>query len=162
MSSPHVLIIGAGLAGPSMALALARHQIRSSVFERREKLSDITGVGGVLMLSPNAVNVLDKVMGAEPHIRPLGFTYKAIEMHATSGTEPMYKLGDFGRTMDGDVHGLTIKRPVLHAKLLELCEQQKEFITVQFGKRLVDVNEREDGVTAVFDDGTTAEGVSMV
>jgi len=141
-----------------MALALARHNIRSSVFERRPSLDEIAGVGGVLMLSPNAVNVLDKIMGVEHDIRPLGFTYKAIEMHATSGPEPMYKLGEFGRTQEGAVHGITIKRPVLHAKLLELCEQQKEYITVQFGKRLVNVEEQADGVTAVFDDGTRAQG----
>jgi 2-polyprenyl-6-methoxyphenol hydroxylase-like FAD-dependent oxidoreductase len=130
------------------------------VFERRASTTDMAGVGGVLMLSPNAVNVLDKIMGVEPDIRPLGFTYKAIEMHATSGSEPMYKLGDFGRSKEGDAQGLTIKRPVLHAKLLELCQLQKEFITVQFGKRLVDVKEDAVAVTAVFDDGTTATGES--
>lgn len=107
------------------------------------------------MLAPNAVRVLDKVMGIEPEIRKLGYTYRGIEMHASSGTSKMEYLGTLGAC--DEPKGITIKRPILHAKLLELCEKE-ELVTVKFGKRLIEVDEKADHVRAVFDDDTDARG----
>jgi 2-polyprenyl-6-methoxyphenol hydroxylase-like FAD-dependent oxidoreductase len=146
-----VLIIGAGLAGPSLALALARQSIHSTIYERRPASTDI---GGVLMLAPNAIRVIRKVIGIEDDIRPLGFTFTQIEMHA-GGSGAMEKLG--GLRVEKDVESLTIKRPVLHDKLLELC-RGNEFVKIEFGKSLIGVEEDDEGVTALFEDGSQARG----
>lgn len=49
-------IIGAGIAGLTTALALARHGIRSEIFEQAEALTE---VGAGLQISPNASRILD-------------------------------------------------------------------------------------------------------
>lgn len=50
-----LLIAGAGIAGLTAALALARRNIRTTLLERAEKLSEI---GAGIQLSPNAARVL--------------------------------------------------------------------------------------------------------
>src|SRR5690348_15549787 len=51
----HVIVAGAGIAGLSAALALARAGMRVTVFEQAEKLEE---AGAGLQLSPNATRVL--------------------------------------------------------------------------------------------------------
>ena len=58
MSVDHVAIIGAGIAGLTAALALARHGISSEIFEQAETLAE---VGAGLQISPNAARCLDRL-----------------------------------------------------------------------------------------------------
>jgi salicylate hydroxylase len=58
MSVEHAAIIGAGVAGLTAALALARHGIRSEIFEQAPELTE---VGAGLQISPNASRILDKL-----------------------------------------------------------------------------------------------------
>ncbi len=57
-----ILIAGAGIAGLSLALALARHGLSSRILERRERLSE---AGAGIQLGPNAVKVLRRLGVAE-------------------------------------------------------------------------------------------------
>lgn len=68
----HVLIVGAGLAGPCLALSLARHHIRSTIFEIRPapNLS-----GGSISLGPNACQILDRYAGVYDELKQDGFIY---------------------------------------------------------------------------------------
>ena len=50
------LVIGAGVAGPAMAIALARAGIRSVVYEASPAPRDAAGL--FLNLAPNGLNVL--------------------------------------------------------------------------------------------------------
>lgn len=58
MSVEHAAIIGAGVAGLTAALALARHGISSEIFEQAPALTE---VGAGLQISPNASRILDKL-----------------------------------------------------------------------------------------------------
>ena len=58
MTISHAAIIGAGIAGLTTALALARHGISSDIFEQADALTE---VGAGLQISPNAARCLDKV-----------------------------------------------------------------------------------------------------
>ncbi len=51
-------IVGAGIAGLTAALALARHGIRSEIFEQAEALNE---VGAGLQVSPNASRILGEL-----------------------------------------------------------------------------------------------------
>lgn len=157
MTTPHVLIIGAGLAGPALALALARHSIRSTIFERRPSIQDI---GGVISLAPNAMRVLDKIVGIEPDIRRLGQTFSGFEMQACSMSGVMEALGAFGFDDSLGVKGVSLKRPLFHAKLLELCEEKSDLIQIKWDKNLRRIEEKFNGVTAFFEDDSQAEGGS--
>jgi 2-polyprenyl-6-methoxyphenol hydroxylase-like FAD-dependent oxidoreductase len=60
----------------------------------------------------------------------------------------------------GEPQGYTVKRGFLHQVLREAAI--REGIPVEFGKKLAGLNMTERGVTAVFEDGTSAEGVILV
>ncbi len=60
-------IIGAGIAGLTAALALARHGIASDIFEQAEVLTE---VGAGLQISPNASRILD-TLGVLGALRPI-------------------------------------------------------------------------------------------
>ena len=118
MTAPqHVLIIGGGLGGPALAIALARRDIRSSIYELRSEPGDI---GGALMLAPNALRVLDKVIGVYGSVRSSGYVLQRVAAYASDGM----KLGEVGlgeETEDG-YPAVRIRRPVLHKVLLEECD----------------------------------------
>ena len=102
-----------------MALALARNGIRSTLYERRASCQDI---GGVLSLAPNAVRVLDKIVGVEKDVRPLGASFKGFNMYLDTGDKAPAHLGGFGDFERSGYQGITLKRPVLHNKLVDMCK----------------------------------------
>jgi 2-polyprenyl-6-methoxyphenol hydroxylase-like FAD-dependent oxidoreductase len=61
----HVLIVGCRLAGPELAVALARRNIRSTIFEIRSEKGD---TGGSTRLVPNALRVLERFLGVYKEI----------------------------------------------------------------------------------------------
>jgi 2-polyprenyl-6-methoxyphenol hydroxylase-like FAD-dependent oxidoreductase len=58
LSAPpaHVAIIGAGLSGLALAIALHRQGISCAIYELRDPSA---ATSGALMLSPNALRILD-------------------------------------------------------------------------------------------------------
>lgn len=65
MSLSRVTIVGAGIAGLTAALALARHGLASDVIEQAHQLGE---VGAGLQLSPNATRILDR-LGVLPDLQ---------------------------------------------------------------------------------------------
>lgn len=102
------------------------------------------------------MHVLDKIVGVETDIRKLGYTFHGFELDACTLAGQMDKLGAFGFDDTLDQAGISLRRPDFHAKLLEICKEKE--IELHYGKALKSITEREDGVTAIFEDGTTAEG----
>ncbi|MBK4215208.1 FAD-dependent oxidoreductase [Paracoccus caeni] len=75
------VIIGAGIAGLTTALALARRGIRTRVLERAPELSEI---GAGLQLSPNAVRVLD-ALGLAAALDAVSLPSRAVHLRDASG-----------------------------------------------------------------------------
>ena len=76
MSSPNVAIIGAGLSGLSLALALHQQGIKATAYEQASAPLDI---GGAIMLSPNSLRALDN-LGVLKRMLTQAFTWqKAIK-----------------------------------------------------------------------------------
>ncbi|QNR24599.1 FAD-dependent monooxygenase [Croceimicrobium hydrocarbonivorans] len=71
-----IAIIGGGISGLSMSLALAKLGIQSTVYERAEDLSE---VGAGLWLQPNALRVLQR-LGIEDEILKAGFVLNKMEI----------------------------------------------------------------------------------
>ncbi|KAK4943927.1 hypothetical protein LTR10_016643 [Elasticomyces elasticus] len=67
-----VAIIGAGLSGLALALALHQQSIKATIYESRPAPLNI---GGAVMLSPNALKVLD-ALGVYQEVRSKGFNLK--------------------------------------------------------------------------------------
>lgn len=157
-TSPHVLIIGGGLAGPCLALSLARQNIRSSIFEIRPSRSDS---GGSISLGPNALQVLDRYAGVYDQIRAAGFSYYRFGAYTDDGE----KLGEIcvGDETKGDegYPAIRLMRSTIHKILLDAGEQMGGMIDVKWGAKMTSIEEDEQGVTVYFEDGSNAKGASI-
>jgi len=139
------LVIGGGIAGPVAATALRKAGIDASVYEAYPRPSE--GIGGALALEPNGLAAL-AVIGAADAVRAV----------ATPITRSVLALG--GKEL-GEIPGLpglpprhVIERGDLHKILDERARAAG--VRVEYGKRLVSVDELRTGITARFEDGTTA------
>jgi 2-polyprenyl-6-methoxyphenol hydroxylase-like FAD-dependent oxidoreductase len=146
------LIIGGGIAGPVAAMALQKAGIESSVYEAYPTAAD--GVGGMLTLAPNGVDALATI-GADGGVQELGLPMARMVM--TDGR---------GRPL-GTIPGLAglpspraMTRPDLYRYLRDQATARG--IRIEAGKRLTRVTEAPTGITAHFDDGSTAEGDLLI
>ncbi|HLS76080.1 MAG TPA: FAD-dependent monooxygenase [Nocardia sp.] len=144
------LVVGGGIAGPVVATALRKAGIDASVHEAYPGPSE--GIGSGLALAPNGLAALD-LLGAGEAVRavaaPVACTVLAVggRMHRlpVAAGEPPLRLVD---------------RAALHTVLHE--HARAAGVPVHYGSRLVGAEERADGVTARFADGTTASADILV
>ncbi|MEV6241367.1 NAD(P)/FAD-dependent oxidoreductase [Lentzea sp. NPDC051838] len=139
------LVIGGGIAGPVTALALQKAGIDSTVFEAYDTTAD--GVGGVLNVAPNGLAAL-RIVGVDTDF---GEPVRRMVMTDNKG----HVLG----SVEGEPSRV-VWRTELYRRLRELATAQR--IKVEHGKRLVDVETREDGVTATFEDGSSESGDVLI
>ncbi len=146
----NAVIIGGGVAGPATALALRKAGIPSTVYEEYGTTSD--GVGGVLAVAPNGLNALG-IIGVD--IGTLGQPIQRQVM--TDGN------GKRWFEFDG-LPGLPASRVVWRSELHRALHDHalERGIRIEHGKRLVSVDETEDGVIAHFADGTSATGNVLI
>jgi len=153
----HVLIIGGGLAGPALALALARQNIRSTIFELRPTRGDS---GGSISLAPNALRALDKACGVYDRIRSTGFVHRRISVFDDLG----YHFGEIAMTdhESDDYEIVRIMRSEVHKILLAAVEEYPGLISIAWGAKVQRIQESEESVTAFFEDGSQASGDILI
>ncbi|WWD19382.1 hypothetical protein CI109_103842 [Kwoniella shandongensis] len=155
MSSPHVLIIGAGVGGPALAIAAAQHGIRCTIFELR---SSPGTKGGSIMLQPNARRVLDKVIGIpDEMVGKEGFEFDSIDFWWEDGM----KIGSVDMS-DGGYRSVRIKREIVQRILLQKCAEAKDLVEIRYGMKLEKIKEDKGGVTAYFENGTEVRGNILI
>jgi 2-polyprenyl-6-methoxyphenol hydroxylase-like FAD-dependent oxidoreductase len=146
----NAVIIGGGVAGPATALALRKAGIASTVYEEYGSTAD--GVGGVLAVAPNGLNALGIV---DVDISALGQPIQRQVMTDGNGKRWFEFDG-----LPGLPASRVIWRSALHRALHDKALEQG--IRIKHGKRLVRVDEAEDGVIAHFADGTSARGDVLI
>lgn len=139
------LVIGGGIAGPVTAIALRMAGIDATVYEAYPAPSE--GIGGSLAIAPNGMAALG-IVGVDEAVRDRALAIISQSMSIggrdlgrlpkVAGLEPQRMIGR------GDLHR------VLRDRALEMG------VRFEYGRRLVDVEEAEDAVTAWFADGSTA------
>jgi salicylate hydroxylase len=153
MSQKTAIIIGGGVAGPALALCLARVGVTCTIYELRDSPATI---GGAINLTPNALRFLDYV-GLLSKASKLGCPTEVIELFSIASGK---KLGDlpFGSVEKNGYSSLRIGRTDLQKMMLEAVRDAG--VDVFFGKKLIGVEDDsdKDHITALFEDGTSATG----
>jgi 2-polyprenyl-6-methoxyphenol hydroxylase-like FAD-dependent oxidoreductase len=156
MNAPrHCLIIGAGIAGPALALFLKRAGIAATLYEARAELSD---VGGALQIAPNGMRVAS-ALGLRDRLLAAGTTCDAMVFLNRRGKV-------LARVAVGDRAGIdqpavTLKRADLRRALYD--EAVRQDIGVWFGRKLVAIEDQPGRpVRAIFADGSSADGDLLV
>lgn len=144
-----VVIIGAGLSGLTLALALHQQGIECVVYESRPAPLNI---GGAVMLSPNALRVLD-TLNLYDSVKSKGFNFDVLHYRDVSGN--LIETYEFGSREKYGFQALRIYRHVLIDALVD--ELKAKGIPVRFGKKFSHIVEdsAEEGATVAFTDGTT-------
>jgi 2-polyprenyl-6-methoxyphenol hydroxylase-like FAD-dependent oxidoreductase len=154
-STQCIAIIGAGLSGLSLALALHQQGIPCTLFESRPAPLDI---GGAIMLSPNALKILDRIGVYEP-MKPVSFEFE--NSYFRSADNQLVDGFEFGSTTKYGYPGLRVYRHELIRILLDKVRESG--VPVEFGKKFDRiVAETEEAVTWAFADGSEASARLLI
>jgi 2-polyprenyl-6-methoxyphenol hydroxylase-like FAD-dependent oxidoreductase len=146
-STPKIAIVGGGLAGLALALSLHQAGISSTVFEAR---AEPLNIGGAVMLSPNALKILDK-LGVYDTVRREGYEFRNLTWQTIEGS--VRERQEFGNREKYGYDALRVHRYVLISALVESMKVRG--LEVAFGKKFIGATEHQDGVDVEFEDGTT-------
>ncbi|EDO64978.2 FAD/NAD(P)-binding domain-containing protein [Neurospora crassa] len=152
-SELHVLIIGAGLGGLTLAQGLRKQGISFQIFER-DASAEARGQGYAVGLhDPEKLfggSLPDEVFSSvrsSCHLLPL---------QLPSCLAMFFPDGRAGYVTDSP------ETPCLRAHRLRLRQALARDLDIQWGKRAQRIEEGEDKVTVWFEDGTHAEGTILV
>ncbi|KAI4753520.1 FAD/NAD(P)-binding domain-containing protein [Aureobasidium sp. EXF-3400] len=143
-----VSIIGAGIAGLTLALSLHNQGISCTIYESRPEPQNI---GGAVMLSPNSLKLFDD-MGIFKDLKQLGYSFDTLYFRDLAGS--LKETYPFGSVDKYGYSGLRVYRYQLIDLLLEKITTNK--IPIHFNHKFSHViSESEDTVTWQLIDGTT-------
>ncbi len=150
------IIIGGGVAGPVLAMALQEAGVRATIFEAHRGRAET--VGSFLNTASNGLAGL-RAIGAADAVVAAGFPTPRMVMWSGSGKR-LGQVANGGELDDGTV-SVTIKRGLLHAALRD--EAARRGIAICDGKRFVDADVGADGcVLARFEDGSETRGDLLI
>ncbi len=147
MPTDEVAIIGAGLAGLCLAVALHQQGIKATIYESR---SSPLNIGGAVMLAPNALKILD-ALELYQGVRERGYNFDLLEMVKVNGD--VLERYEFGGV---EKYGYHANRCYRHELINVILSKVKSLgISVEFGQKYVRViEESDDEVIWESSDGT--------
>jgi len=147
MTTSPVSIVGAGIGGPALAIALRRAGIDAVVYEASDSPRD--NAGAFLNVAPNGLAVL-RALGLNRRLDALGFRNDRLVFH-----------NERGRVLaEVNVGGITVMRGELSAAIRKAAEDVG--VRFAFGKALSSMVESDGHIVATFADGTRAEARCLV
>lgn len=148
-NKPKILIIGGGIGGLTVGIALQQAGFRIEIFERAEELREIgAGIG----LSPNAVRVL-KHLGLMQRVVDRGTMIEAGVSYNSRGDT----IGRMPTNLS-DVPSVCLHRADLQQVLFSALDPNG----IHFGEQFVDFDQSDDGIAAHFATGRTATGDALI
>lgn len=141
-------IIGAGIAGLTLALCLEKQGHASVLFEMRDRDALVTE-GAFLTLAPNAINAL-RVAGLADAVVEKGMITTGIEILDERGRRLAY-AGQADHPQAFGAPSVTIARGALMEILVAACE--KVGIAIHYRVRLTDIDDLGDRVQVKTGDG---------
>jgi 2-polyprenyl-6-methoxyphenol hydroxylase-like FAD-dependent oxidoreductase len=145
--STHVVIVGGGIGGAALSIALKRAGIESIVYEASEQPRD--DAGAFLNLAPNGLAVL-RALGLGARLDGLGFQNDQLIFH-----------NETGRTLaEVTVGGITVMRGAVSRVIREAAEEAD--VRFEFGKTVSSVADHDGTIIARCADSTAADGSCLV
>lgn len=143
-----IAVVGAGIAGLTVALSLGRAGIRCEVFEQTKHLRE---VGAGVQLAPNATRLLHR-LGLARKLSMVAVRPSAVEMRRWDDGRllGLTELGDACEELYGAPY-YTVHRADLQQALLDAIDDN----VLHIGRRCAGVEEIADGARLRFDDGST-------
>ncbi|MFK7954592.1 MAG: FAD-dependent monooxygenase [Lysobacterales bacterium] len=147
-----VAIIGGGIGGLSLALGLAKHGVKPTVYEQAAVHSE---VGAGISLAPNAMKGL-RFLGVEPAITELADEpMEQYTRHYASG-EALVTIDRHNTASQYGASYLQMHRADLQTVLLDALAKVAPGC-IKLNHRLEGIEEHADGVTLSFADGNSVE-----
>jgi salicylate hydroxylase len=158
MSSPKIIVVGAGIGGLTAALALLKRGIDVAVYEQSNELKE---VGAGIQISSNGTRVL-YALGleqalAQVQVLPSG---RQLRHWSTGETWNWFDLGEKSARRYGTPH-LMLHRGDLHAVLLNAVRSLKAD-AISLEKRCVAVSQTAQEAEVRFEDGTSAKAPVVI
>ncbi|MFA9429924.1 FAD-dependent monooxygenase [Egicoccus sp. AB-alg2] len=148
-------IIGGGIAGPVLAMALQRVGIHATVYEAYTEPA--AHVGSFLNVASNGMDALATV-GLADQVARAGLATPRMVMWSGTGK----RLGEVanGVRLSTGITSTTIQRGRLHQLLLD--ELRRRDLPVVHGRRLTDATTGDGVARASFEDGTSVEADLLI
>ncbi len=152
-----IAIVGAGIGGLTLSLALRQRGLSADIFEQARELAEI---GAAVALSANAtrelgrLGVLDPIVAAS--IEPTELIYRDGRTGARIAAHAMRLGGSYQARFSAPYCG--IHRVELQRALAAGIDKER----LHLGRRLVDISERGDAVALSFADGETVEADAVI
>jgi len=158
MSSPTLLIAGAGIAGLTAALCALRAGFHVTVTERAPRLSE---VGAGLQLGPNAMRVM-AALGLDATVRAAGHEPLALAMRDGPSGRELFSIpaGVHGGADWGAPH-VNIRRAALQAILLNAFEASPR-ASLLLDSEAVDYREGGAGIVLTLASGDELTGAALI
>ncbi|MGA8116122.1 MAG: NAD(P)/FAD-dependent oxidoreductase [Actinocatenispora sp.] len=157
LSAP-IVVAGAGVGGLTAALAMSRHGLPVTVYERRE-LDEITASAGFgHTIWSNATTSLatlglgDKLLAAGEHL------HRSQSRNAQQ--QIMFEMEMASSIQPGAMPALGIGRGDLIGLLREACQERG--VDLHYGYGVAGYTVHSDGVTVKLSDGSTVEGSGLI
>ncbi|WP_406384928.1 FAD-dependent monooxygenase [Streptomyces sp. NBC_01618] len=151
------LVIGAGIGGLTTAAGLLRQGIEAEVFEARPTPGRLL-TGGGFMLWHNAFLSLRRLgLGIDEAVAADSVHMRFHEFRSDSGRR-LARWHLDGPTEKSGAPACALRRSSLHKVLTEAVGDHR----IRLGRRFTGYTQDVDGVTAQFDDGSTARGEVLI
>jgi salicylate hydroxylase len=143
-----IYIAGAGIAGLTLALALAKFGATVVVLERNPQIQE---VGAGLQISPNARHVLDR-LGVDRALHAVAFEPTGIDVYPFNARSPLVSLELGGVMLDRFGAPYAVMHRADLAELLHKACRRFANIDILFGVRAYDVVSHARGVSVTVDE----------
>lgn len=142
----HICIVGAGIAGLTLALALGKLGARVTVLERNENIQEF---GAGLQISPNARHALS-LLGLDEPLQKVAFEPDGIDVYPFRASKPLVNLtlGKKVRDAYGSAYAV-MHRANLVQTLFLACKRFAN-IDIRFSVTDFDLNPRDDDVEVTY------------
>ncbi|KAF9170400.1 hypothetical protein BGX20_009023 [Mortierella sp. AD010] len=152
--APHVMIVGAGLAGLLLAILLDRINVPYEIYERSE---EIRPLGGVMSLNANILPAFEQ-LGLLDDLKEVSLPSRDFNI-LTGNLEKIAVFEGDDETFEAiGYHIRLFSRPKLYSLLLSHVPAEK----IHLKKKVTSIAHNKDGATIECSDGTTYRGDILV